>query len=558
MSKARTAAFRLEIIDCLFLFVVALLSSLPSLSRLGFYSDDWNYISEFAHQRIFDAVRTILASDKDLIVRPVQIANLALNYKLFGLNQAGYHAASAVYLGLLSVSLYLAVRKLNGDRWLACNFALVFSVLPHYLTDRVWFSSQQALLCMIFALLGLCALLNATQPEKPRRAMWTILSAICFILSVLAYEIAIGLILAALAIAAWRKISARPVSLRQILPLVAIPAGVTGLVLLVFLAKAMLQVRVPLADRSLWRFIGHLPRDIATCTTEMVKFDLWIYFLHMPRVLVNLYRRSALNHLAWIVAISIALGVTAYQWQFVKSSTIPSRRMSFRLLALTVVLFLLGYALFFSSGPDFTTSGLSNRITIAAALSAACFLIAVAALACSFLPASGSQAIAFSLAIGLICGVNSLAVSGLISFWANAAKKQLAALQSLAASQQVPPHGSTLLLDGFCPYDGPGIVFETGWDTTGAVRMTLHDFTLQADVVSPNLHFNDAEVQSIIYGELEYRYSYGSRLFVFNSKSRILTPLLSKEDVLTYIRQSSQASGTGCPPAREGDGEKIF
>ena len=45
------------------------------------------------------------------------------------------------------------------------------------------------------------------------------------------------------------------------------------------------------------------------------------------------------------------------------------------------------------------------------------------------------------------------------------------------------PAGSTVLLDRVCPYGGPGVVFETWWDTGPALSLTLGR-KLDADVIS--------------------------------------------------------------------------
>ena len=81
-------------------------------------------------------------------------------------------------------------------------------------------------------------------------------------------------------------------------------------------------------------------------------------------------------------------------------------------------LFGLGYLLFFPGiYTDFSSVGLNNRITIASSLGASFALVAIAGLASSVLRSSLARAHAFSLALGLICGVNCLVVSGIGFFW---------------------------------------------------------------------------------------------------------------------------------------------
>ena len=44
VGLGRRRSGRIEFVDCAFLFGIILLSALPYLSGLGFYSDDWWYL----------------------------------------------------------------------------------------------------------------------------------------------------------------------------------------------------------------------------------------------------------------------------------------------------------------------------------------------------------------------------------------------------------------------------------------------------------------------------------------------------------------------------------
>ena len=103
-------------------------------------------------------------------------------------------------------------------------------------------------------------------------------------------------------------------------------------------------------------------------------------------------------------------------------------------------------------------------------------LVAIAGLMCSVFKSEIARARVFAFAIGMICGANSLVVSGITSFWADAASQQAAVLKSVANHVHSLPQGSVLLLDGFCRYSGPGIVFEEADDTTGAIELTFERF----------------------------------------------------------------------------------
>jgi hypothetical protein len=154
--------------------------------------------------------------------------------------------------------------------------------------------------------------------------------------------------------------------------------------------------------------------------------------------------------------------------------------------------------------------------------------------------------------------MNSLVVSGIGFYWVDAANRQTAILRSVAANVPALPKGSILLLDGFCRYAGPGVVFETDWDATSAVRMALKDVSLTGDVVSSNAHFNETAVDTTMYGTAEGHYPYGDQLFVYNVAHNSLTGLKSKEDALSYLRAMNPSGDSGCAPGVEGDGSRVF
>ena len=120
------------------------------------------------------------------------------------------------------------------------------------------------------------------------------------------------------------------------------------------------------------------------------------------------------------------------------------------------------------------------------------------------------------------------------------------------------PHGSVLLLDGFCQYFGPGIVFETDWDTSGAVQRAFHDFSLSSDVVSQDMRSYGSHVETRYFRKLENRYAYGSDLFVYKVRNQSLTKLRSHESASAYLRAMNPSDTAGCPTDREERKERCF
>jgi hypothetical protein len=120
------------------------------------------------------------------------------------------------------------------------------------------------------------------------------------------------------------------------------------------------------------------------------------------------------------------------------------------------------------------------------------------------------------------------------------------------------PAGSVLLLDGFCRFSGPGVIFETDWDAGGVIQLLLNDSTLSGDVVSRNMRFGDAAVKTSMYGSPEGSYTYGNQLFVYNVKTRTLANLPSRKASNEYLHQMNPTGDSGCPAGQEGFGTKVF
>jgi len=546
-----------RIADSAFLFGLVMLSAFPYLFRLGFYADDWFYHSVLA-QSSGDGLganfRALALADTHLLMRPVQLAYFVLSFKAFGLQALPYHLVITAVLGLATVLLYLTVRELRTGRGLAFAIAAVFGLLPHYSTDRIWMSSQQATLCMAFAFLGIYGLLRWVRMDGKRKTAWLTLAFLALSLSILSYELAFGMIAASLGLIGWMSYRDAQGLLKGALRRMGAVAGTAAVLLLVIWAKFRTLREVTYHHRFFTHFWGLIWHSIV----QAFQFNLWTYFLHMPAVLGGLYRHSALSHAAAATAAVLFCLVTAYLWRILKSSEIPTRRTCLWLIAAGFGLFALGYGLFLPGiDTNFSTTGLANRVAIASALGAAFVQVAIVGLACSMLRSQVARARVFALAMGIICGVNSLVVSGIAFFWADAATQQSAILKSVAANVGSLPRGSVLLLDGFCRYSGPGIVFE-GYEAGAALKLTLNDFSLSGDVISPKMSFAEAAAETTMYGQPVGHYIYGNNLFVYNVQRQSLTPLPSKEAATSYLNAMNPTGNGGCPAGREGDGSQIF
>ncbi len=553
-KQCRRAVCRWVRSDCIVLAGIILFSTLPYLFGLGFYSDDWMYQGWFAQapdHGIGRLLWTLFTHDPDLRVRPVQAIYLAMSFKAFGRQPTGYHVAASLILAALPVLMYLVLRELRVGRWLTFTIPLVFGMLPHYSTDRFWNSSQQATLSMIFAMLGIYGMLRWRRGDTTSSKGWLFASILAFALSILSYEVALGLIVASLGVMGFygRRAPAARSSRSKWWRWLAL----TSLVLMVVgMLKIALQTRI----HPQYRFLGHLGGRSWHAIVEAVRFNFWTYGLRLPAVVVSLYRHGALSWVALVVASILGIFVSAYLWTRLGSCQLLSRRACLWLMVAGFIIFGLGYGLFFpNAGVDFSSPGINNRITIASALGASCVVVGIVGLGCSLVKSDPARVRACAVAIGLICGAYCLVLSGIGFFWRDASLQQGKVSGLIAGNLRSLPKGSVVLLDGLCRYSGPGIVFETDWDTTGALQLALGDGSLKADVVSPDLHFGDTVVDPV--GKAA-DYGYGPHLFVYDLRRNTLTSLASKDAALAYLSMANPTQHSGCPRGRNGEGVRIF
>ncbi|MGD0156518.1 MAG: hypothetical protein ABSB50_10485 [Terracidiphilus sp.] len=551
---------RSKLMDSTFLAAVVLLSAIPYVTGLGLYSDDWAYQCGFAQRAglsSFALFRYLVRYDANVRVRPVQAVYMVLDYKAFGGNEPAHGVLGVAVLGAAVAFLYLVLRELNVERHAALAIAAVYGVLPHDSVIRFWFSSQQAIISIVFALAGIYALLRSVRPDTVHSMSWITASIVSFILSFLSYEVAVGLIAASIAAIVWRRYREARLSGRGLRTL----AGIGVMLAALFVAgiiKIRMQQRV-IYHHHLLRFLGRLGSMAAHTGAQMVQFNLWAYLLHLPWVIAHMWQHSALTATAITIAIAIAFAVSVYLWRNMGPNDALNWRNCLLLIAAGFVVFLLGILLFVRDLTwDYAAPGEGDRISVAAALGAALILVALTGLLCSAIKWPVVRVRVFSILIGVACGLNSLAVSGIGYYWDDAAAKQKLILQSVKANVRGLPQRSVLLLDGFCRYSGAAPVFETDWDTSGAIEITLGDYSLRGDVISPNAHFGEAGVDTTMYGEPEGHYPYGDHFFVYNVRSQSLAGLESQQATMAYLREMNPTGDSGCPPADDGAGVAIF
>jgi len=227
-------------------------------------------------------------------------------------------------------------------------------------------------------------------------------------------------------------------------------------------------------------------------------------------------------------------------------------------LALSPVVYFLGYAVFVTTSHFiFHKTGIANRIGIAAAVGVAMTFAGGAGLASALLPSAWLRRSVFPSAIALLCLCGFLIINANAKFWITAYAEQRRVLADIRANITSLPAGSTLILDGVCPYIGSGIVFEGEWDLAGALQIIYHDPILRADVVTPKLRVGEDGLTTSMYGTPRH-YRYGDDLLLYDLRHKAVHRLVDAEITRRYFAARKLDHSSGCPEGREGEGVTPF
>jgi hypothetical protein len=553
---------KVAIQDCLFLFGISLLSGLPYIGRLGFYSDDWFVWATFygaKDQSLCGILRRLLPNGWG--VRPVQRLYQALTYSNFGLHPLPYHLGNTLVLAGAAVLFYVSLRELRLPHFVTLAVSLVYDLLPHYATDRFWIAAHQAVLSQALFFLGLYAALRAVRGDRACSLCLKAVSILSFALSLLSYEVTFGLLPVCFLLIGyctykkrWRDGNKPQTLIFTDLGYFIVAAVSLGLILL-YKVQQTNRVSFPSHHPSL----THIAQQVWNVVKVAIRFNVLHYGVGLPRVAFALYRFSGAGASLVIVTAVIASSVLPYlNWTFKQSrSALLSRNGALCLIGGGFVLFLLDYVPFLVLVSEFSTDGVNNRVTIAAAIGAACVLVGGTMLLILACVPTKLQSLSFCVAIAAICALNYVCIASFAECWAKAYVQQREIVSEVRKNVNLPP-GSTVLLDGFCRYVGPAPVFETWWDSGGALQIAYADDTLKADVVSPNMEIDDDAITTKFYVYEGKRYVYGESLWLYNVRRKITLQLIDNLVARNYLRTINPDQNSGCPAGAEGIGSPMF
>jgi hypothetical protein len=500
-------------IDALWLAAIALLSVIPYVTGLGFYSDDWGLLPIFQS----GAVHALSGFQ----ARPVQGLYLLLLFKLFGLEPLGYHVVNALVIAASGPLLYLLLLRIGIRRPEAFSSALLFLLLPQLSTVRVWYAAFQIPMALLLMLLSMHAQMSF---ERSGRVRWLLIAIGAALLSLVSYEIFAPMIAAfavGLAIVRWRTGERRA---GASLPRAAwVAAAVLVLVIAAAIWKALVSGRTgPMGDpERYWRGLHQLVRldydwrvdgGLNIFTALLVHF--WFTLRGWAEAAAG-PMSGALGPL--VTTIAIAIAALAFWRLRVRSANEAFSANPIRLMLAGIAAFVLGHAPFLIvPWIRFSPSGLGNRTLVAAAIGVAMIIVAAVAYAVRAVPAR-YRGQAFALAIAILAFGATARVEQIDRYWAEAPALQRQVLIAAKKDLRWVPAGSTIILDGVCPYHGPAVVFETYWDVGGALSLTLGRYVL-GDTVSPRMSATPSGLSTSMYKE-PASYPYAPNLFIYDPRA---------------------------------------
>ena len=140
---------------------------------------------------------------------------------------------------------------------------------------------------------------------------------------------------------------------------------------------------------------------------------------------------------------------------------------------------------------------------------------------------------AFALLGALVVFLGMLRLNTIERYWAETPSLQRSVLDAARHDLASLPSGSTVMLDGVCPYHGPAVVFETWWDTGAALSFALNR-PVTADVVSPRTVVTAGGIETSIYKQRSF-YRYGAQLYLYDVRRHLAFALPNARTAQDYF-----------------------
>lgn len=548
-----------KIPDAVFLAGIIAASALAYVGRLGFYSDDWAFLSllHLADDRsLFALIGEQLEATANLHVRPTQVVYQAVLYRLFGLEPLGYHLTNLGVIIAVALLLYAVLRRLQQPRWVAIAVPAVYALSSNYSTDRFWFAAFGYMLTLALWLAALYAGVRAVDGGSHRTAWgWNLLAVALLTVALLGYEIVLPLLFLNIVLpeahARRRRKEGDP-------PLIGTAGRLGFHCSVIAAATAVIVYKVVVFQISptpaAEGFHESLPFYAARLVSGALLTDFGTHGLGLPH---TVWWSAPSAGVAGILAGAVVGAVVYFYLRKVaRTDPVPWRSMGWaRMAAAGVAIYALGYGVFTTTRRvQFSGTGMANRVAAAAALGVAITLVGAAGWASTKLPWSRARAPALRACVAGLCLAGVVVCNGLGAYWAQSAQVQHQTLEEMQTSLPHLAAGSTVLLGGVCPYAGPAPIFESPFDLAGALQIAHGDPSIRADIVTDRMAVEPEAVFTSIYG-VGFWYAYEENLLLYDA-SRRRSAALPNESAAR--RELDLVENQACPEGRPGMGSVLL
>ncbi len=433
---------------------------------LGFYHDDWFFLSQMAAAPadFISRMIVILHNDPTEYARPVNVPLWAALYTWFGAEPLGWQAALLATHAALAWCVYAVLRRFESPRPLAFLGALAFLAYPSKDSTLFWcidIIHPSSLLCYLAAYL-----LHLRYVETGR--LWALaLSALGVLLALGNYDQCVLLF---------------PVFL---LTPVLCSEGVPRRVKIGFCVAAAASVAFVLYKTWIMPHVLGVAFNKKVAVSPFGAVKVYLAGLNAnfgPRLAWFSLKAAAA---AVFAAPLTALAAVLLPWAAVKLDSREERAdcssTSDSLAVLGGAVFVLGYLPIALSSYIPTPLNHQNRLNLVPALGAVLFLLGC-------LSGAPPKRLAAVRGLAGLCGFFLLAHGSFARVWAESTRRQREIQGQVVANARDWSVQDTLLLrlpERYVQDKAP--VFDSSWDITGAVRVWLGDPERVARVWSPRM-----------------------------------------------------------------------
>ena len=538
--------------DCLFLFAIAILSLSSYITGLGFYSDDWSLLSymKLSADQSITAVFTAVNSSWDHEIRPVQFFLYAACYKFFGLNPLGYHIFNGIFFCTGMVLLYVVLTTLRQPRVVALSIPVLYMLLPDYSTDRFWMAAHAANISMCLTFLGIYSHLRALGCNKGEFWVWEALAILCVIVSGLSYEVFLPLFVATTIFlfvselsTDWpHSINGRTIARAALRHVVIVLA-----VALVIIVKALWSPRASYYAKM--RIVDY----IVYVSHSVVKAFVYSYGYHLLELPGTVWNALSDYYNPTAVIAASFVGIFVFfrlytSWDRCGAAALTSMPKMLIYLCFGIALFIAGYSLVpINPAKD----GFNNRAAIAGTLGVAVSTVGLLGMLTSLAPVVW-QKVLFSTVVSFIGMSGTLIIDVVANFWVQSYRRQIEALSDIRSHMPEIPAGTTLILDGVCPYIGPAPVFESEWDLAFALMIYYGHADINANIVSRRLTVgSNGLIFQSMFGPVVHPFD---ELYVYHFGRKESYALPDAQTAKNYFENVSTDRADRCPPDFYGNG----